>query len=233
MLAQGDRRVAELCVSVGRQQNVVSYHLRRLRESGLVSSRRSSADARDTYYTLDLDRCAHLFADASGALHPGLRGAPPPVRSALPSHWRPVKVLFLCTGNSSRSQIAEALFNRAAAGLGHALSAGSHPKPIHPETARVLAERGIDADGLRSKHLEEFADGGFGYVVTLCDKVREVCPEFPRSPAPIHWSVPDPAAAGDGAALRKAFDDVAAELATRIDYLIRAIEATATEGAMP
>ncbi|MDQ0028713.1 arsenate reductase/protein-tyrosine-phosphatase family protein [Arthrobacter bambusae] len=231
-LSRSDRRVVELCAAVGRPQNLVSYHLRRLRDSGLVTSRRSSADGRDTYYALDLPRCSVLFADASAALHPGLAAVPPP-DAPFREGRRPVSVLFLCTGNSSRSQVAEALFNQEAGALGRAVSAGSHPKPVHPETARVLAERGIDATGMRSKQLGEFSEGRFDYVVTLCDKVREVCPEFPGSPAPIHWSIPDPAAAGDGGAARKAFDDVAAELTTRISYLIKTIETTATEGAMP
>jgi protein-tyrosine-phosphatase/DNA-binding transcriptional ArsR family regulator len=238
-LAQSDRKVAELCTALGRPQNLVSYHLRRLREGGMVSSRRSSADARDTYYALDLARCAQLFADASASLHPGLPPATPRSEKALAAPGRSVSVLFLCTGNSSRSQIAEALFNqalevnRAAGSLGRAASAGSHPKPIHPETIRVLAGYGIETAGLRSKHLSEFLDGGFDFVVTLCDKVREVCPEFAGHPEPIHWSIPDPVAAEDGPARRKAFDDVAAELSTRVGFLIKAIEATSLEGAMP
>jgi protein-tyrosine-phosphatase/DNA-binding transcriptional ArsR family regulator len=228
-LSGTDLRVGELCTTVGRPQNLVSYHLRKLRESGLVTSRRSSADARDTYYTLDLPHSAALFAAASAALHPGL-AALPPAHHRVPGKRR-ASVLFVCTGNSSRSQIAEAMFNRSAEDLGHAVSAGSHPKPVHPETARVLAEHGIDARRLRSKHLGEFADGSFDYVVTLCDKVREVCPEFPASPTALHWSIPDPAAAEGETGVRAAFDDVAAELTTRIGFLIKSIQARFQEEA--
>ncbi|HET9646982.1 MAG TPA: hypothetical protein VFP34_01975, partial [Microlunatus sp.] len=97
---------------------------------------------------------------------------------------------------------------------------------------RVLADHGIDAHRVRSKHLSEFADNSFDYVVTLCDKVREVCPQFPASPTALHWSIPDPAAAEGAAGVRAAFDDVAAELATRIRFLVKSIQTTSPEGAL-
>jgi protein-tyrosine-phosphatase/DNA-binding transcriptional ArsR family regulator len=231
-LSGTDRRVGELCAAVARPQNLVSYHLRKLRGSGLVTFRRSSADGRDTYYALDLPRSAALFAAASAALHPGLALAVPSAPDAVLDR-RAASVLFACTGNSSRSQIAEALFNRSAEGLGHAVSAGSHPKPVHPETARVLTEHGIDARRLRSKHLSDVAAGSFDYVITLCDKVREVCPEFPESPTALHWSIPDPAATENETGVRAAFDAVADELATRISFLIKSIHLTSLEGASP
>ena len=102
-------------------------------------------------------------------------------------------MLFLCTGNSARSQIAEALCERLSGGAVSAASAGSHPKPLHPNAVRVMRERGIDLAGRRSKHLSEFAARRFDYVISLCDRVREVCPEFPGGPELIHWSIPDPA----------------------------------------
>jgi ArsR family transcriptional regulator, arsenate/arsenite/antimonite-responsive transcriptional repressor / arsenate reductase (thioredoxin) len=225
-LARSDRRVAELTALVGQPQNAVSYHLAQLRAGGLVSARRSSADARDTYYRIELDRCTQLLAATGAALHPGLRasisaqlatspGAPMPAGR----RPRPVRVLFLCTGNSARSQIAEALLNGAGEGRVEALSAGSQPKPIHPDALRVLREYGIDPDGQRSKHLEQFTRRRFDYVITLCDKVREICPEFAGRPAPIHWSIPDPAAGG-----YDAFCDVAAQLDARIRYFTHALD---------
>ncbi|MGT2464227.1 arsenate reductase/protein-tyrosine-phosphatase family protein [Sinomonas atrocyanea] len=232
-LAESDRRVGELCISTGRPQNLVSYHLRRLRTVGLVSSRRSSADGRDAYYMLDLNRCAGLFADAAAALHPGL--APDRPRSAAGHEAGGAKepaasVLFLCTGNSSRSQLAEALLRDASRGRVRAASAGLSPKPVHPHALSVLAERGLDTAGLRSKHLDEVAETRFDYTVTLCDRAREACPDPVPGARAIHWSIPDPAAAGSGPEALEVFRAVAADLQTRTSYLLRAIDAETTKG---
>jgi protein-tyrosine-phosphatase/DNA-binding transcriptional ArsR family regulator len=222
-LAHSDRRVGELCELAGRRQSLVSYHLRRLRDGGLVSMRRSAADGRDTYYALDLARCGELLTGAGAALHPGLAPGP----AAGPARAR---VLFLCTGNSARSQIAEALCEELSGGAVSAASAGSRPKPLHPNAARVLRERGIDIGGRRSKHLDELADRTFDYVISLCDRVREVCPDFPGAPELIHWSIPDPARApGGDAATLPAFERTAAELESRVSFLIQAINATPQE----
>jgi protein-tyrosine-phosphatase len=141
-------------------------------------------------------------------------------------------VLFLCTGNGSRSQLAEALAQRRSGGLVQAFSAGSHPRSLHPNTVRVLAEHGIDVRGRAAKHLTMFAADRFGYVITLCDRVREVCPEFPGHPRHIHWSIPDPAAAGDtDEASYPAFQATAAELEARIGFLLAAIAATPARSA--
>jgi protein-tyrosine-phosphatase/DNA-binding transcriptional ArsR family regulator len=230
-LARSDRRVGELCELAGHRQSLVSYHLRHLRDGGLVSLRRSAADGRDTYYVLDLGRCGELLADAGCALHPGVALAP--ATSPRPrDHAGPTlaSVLFLCTGNSARSQMAEALCERSSGGAVAAVSAGSHPKPLHRNAVRVMRSRGIDLSGRRSKHLGEFAGRRFDFVISLCDRVREVCPEFPGAPELIHWSIPDPARepGGDGATL-PAFERTAAELETRIGFLVEAINATSQE----
>jgi len=225
-LARSDRRVGELCALAGRRQSLVSYHLRQLRHEGLVSKRRSAADGRDSYYVLDLARCGELLANAGVALHPGLAPSPRPSRghgegAAL------ARVLFLCTGNSARSQIAEALAEGLSYGTLRANSAGSHPKPLHPNAVRVMRERDIDLSGRRSKHLSEFAGERFDYVISLCDRVREVCPEFPGAPGLIHWSIPDPAREpGSDEETLPAFERIADQLSTRIEFLIRAIEPT-------
>src|SRR6266516_3282655 len=144
----------------------------------------------------------------------------------------PARVLFLCTGNGARSQMAEALAQRRSGGLVQAFSAGSHPRSLHPNTVRVMAERGIDLLGRAAKHLSVFAADRFGYVITLCDRVREVCPEFPGHPRHIHWSIPDPAAAGDtDEASYPAFQATAAELEARIGFLLAAIAATPARSA--
>jgi ArsR family transcriptional regulator, arsenate/arsenite/antimonite-responsive transcriptional repressor / arsenate reductase (thioredoxin) len=225
-LAHSDRRVGELCELAGRRQSLVSYHLRQLRDGGLVSTRRSAADGRDTYYVLDLARCGELLSSVGVALHPGLapaaRGTARPERgSAL------ARVLFLCTGNSARSQIAEALAEQLSNGAVSAVSAGSHPKPLHPNAVQVMRARGIDIAGRRSKQLSEFAPQRFDYVISLCDRVREVCPEFPQWPGLIHWSIPDPTREpGSDNETLPAFERTATELATRIGFLIEAIEHT-------
>ena len=221
-LAGSDRQVRELTGLTGHPQPLVSYHLGRLRAAGLVSARRSSADGRDAYYTVDLARCGEMLAAAGGALHPALGSAERPPAAAV----APARVLFLCTGNGARSQMAEALAQRRSGGLVQAFSAGSHPRSLHPNTVRVMAERGIDVRGRSAKHLSVFAADRFGYVITLCDRVREVCPEFPGHPRHIHWSIPDPAAAGDtDEASYPAFQATAAELEARIGFLLAAIAA--------
>jgi protein-tyrosine-phosphatase/DNA-binding transcriptional ArsR family regulator len=228
-LAHSDRRVGELCARLGLPQNLVSYHLGRLRAERVVSRRRSSADGRDSYYVLALDRCGELLAGAGAALHPGLRPAlaAAPPRPTVRRVRRPTRVLFLCTGNSARSQIAQALVEQFAGGAVEARSAGSHPKPLHPNAVGVMRERGIDIAERRSKHLGEFAGERFDYVISLCDRVREVCPEFPGHPDLIHWSIPDPARAGSNdAETYPAFRGTADELATRIPFLLELIEHT-------
>jgi protein-tyrosine-phosphatase/DNA-binding transcriptional ArsR family regulator len=228
-LARSDRRVGELCELAGRRQSLVSYHLRQLRDGGLVSVRRSSADGRDTYYRLDLMRCGELLASAGVALHPAL--AP----SARPQPGRKggstlADVLFLCTGNSARSQMAEALCKQLSHGAVGAVSAGSHPKPLHRSAVRVMRERGIDMSARRPKPLSEFAGRRFDYVISLCDRVREICPDFPGAPTLIHWSIPDPARdPGDDEQTLPAFERTATELETRIGFLIEAINATRQE----
>src|SRR4051794_15530222 len=131
-LGRSDRRVGELCELVGKPQSLVSYHLRALRDGGLVSSRQSAADGRDTYYRGDVRRCGELLASTGTALHPAVRLAPVDADAPIVPRGRKRRVLFLCTGNSSRSQMAEALLEHRTRGAVAARSAGSHPKPLHP-----------------------------------------------------------------------------------------------------
>jgi protein-tyrosine-phosphatase/DNA-binding transcriptional ArsR family regulator len=218
-LAGSDRQVHELTALVGQPQSLVSYHLGRLRHANLVTARRSTADGRDTYYSLDLALCGRLLTATGGALHPALLLARPNVPMPRRRPTR-VRVLFLCTGNSSRSQMAEALLRQLAGDAPQVCSAGSHPKPVHEYAIAVMAEHGIDLTRARAKHLDAFVQQRFDYVITLCDRVREVCPEFPGHPQPIHWSIPDPAEEPDG---YPAFQRVAAELAGRIGFLLHHI----------
>ena len=228
-LAASDRRVGELTELTGRPQSLVSYHLSQLKGAGLVSGRRSAADGRDTYYRVDLARCRDLFSETAGALHPGLRLAPAAPSPVPAPRGRRRRVLFLCTGNSARSQMAEALLEHRTGGAIEARSAGSHPKSLHPNAVRVMAERGIDIAGRRTKHLSRFAGGRFDRVITLCDKVKEICPEFPGHPATAHWSMADPAAGGiDDAASYPAFVETADDIDERVGLLIAQLAATTT-----
>jgi protein-tyrosine-phosphatase/DNA-binding transcriptional ArsR family regulator len=225
-LARSDRTVHELTGLVGQAQNLVSYHLAKLRAAQLVGARRSSADGRDAYYSADLARMRSLLVTTGAALHPGLALEPPPPRRARRGTTT-MRVLFLCTGNSARSQMAEALARTRSGGVVEAHSAGSHPKPLHPDAVRVMREQhGIDLSGHRSKHLSELAHQRFDRVITLCDRVREVCPELPGHPEAIHWSIADPAAGhgDDDAARDAAFQQTADELETRIGFLLATLD---------
>jgi protein-tyrosine-phosphatase len=218
-LARSDRTVRELCGLVEEPQNLVSYHLGKLRRAELVSGRRSSADGRDTYYRANLVHVGEQLTATGAALHPAL-GL---VRrnGLLPDAGR-VRVLFLCSGNSARSQMAEALTNHRSGGAVEARSAGLRPKPLHPAAVRVMREAyGIDIAGQRSKHLDDLGDQRFDEVISLCDLVREACPELPGHPdEAVHWSMPDPSASQDG---YPAFQQTAAELDIRIGFLLAAL----------
>jgi len=231
-LVQSDRAVKELVALVGEPQNLVSYHLRLLRDGGLVTAHRSSADRRDSYYAIDLDACRGALQTAGAALHPALGLWADPAPSPLPrrSSRRP-RVLFLCTGNSARSQIAEALLERMSDGAVDADSAGSHPKPLHPNAVSVMRKRGVDIGMNRSKHVDEFVGERFDTVITLCDRIREVCPPFRLPTERVHWSVPDPSVEGStDRTTYPAFERTADELERRIGFRLHMLTNHSTTG---
>ncbi|MDI6099998.1 ArsR family transcriptional regulator [Actinoplanes sp. NEAU-A12] len=217
-LAHSDLRVRELVSLLGQPQNLVSYHLRLLRDGGLVTATRSSFDGRDSYYHLDLDRCAHALAGTGTALHPALRWDSTPPAS--PVH-QPRTVLFVCTGNSARSPIAEAQLRRYTAGHVQVTSAGSRPRPqLHRHAVRALHDHfGVDVAGRHPRHLDTLTGRRFDYVITLCDKAREVCPDFGNPAGRRHWSIPDPAALGTRDDY-PAFLRIAADIDTRVRHLL-------------
>ena len=238
-LARGDHRVRELVAVTGHPQNLVSYHLRQLRDGGLVTARRSSFDGRDTYYSLNLHGCAVALAGAAASLHPGLAPGPltqpglapgaftqpglAPGQAGSPARRRR-RVLFVCTGNSARSPVAAALLRHRAGTLALAMSAGIRPKPVHPDAVAVLRERyRIDISGHQPTHVETVAVQPFDYVISLCDKAREACPEFDGRPRRVHWSLPDPAAGEGGLTGKAAFERMATDLDTRIQFLLPVI----------
>jgi ArsR family transcriptional regulator, arsenate/arsenite/antimonite-responsive transcriptional repressor / arsenate reductase (thioredoxin) len=218
LLARGDYRVSELVELLDRPMNLVSYHLKQLRSQELVKERRSSADGRDVYYSLDIERLGVLFLEAGESIHPGVVRNP---EASDHADIDPVRVLFLCTHNSARSQMAEGLLRHLSRGWTEAYSAGTHPGSVHPLAVQALAERQIDIRGQRSKEMQEFVGQQFDYIITVCDRVREECPVFPGDPEQVHWSFSDPAEVdGSDEARRQAFADVARDLNTRINYLL-------------
>jgi arsenate reductase len=138
----------------------------------------------------------------------------------------PLNVLFLCTGNSARSILAEAYLNSAGRGRFKAYSAGSHPTgKVNPFALELLAKHRIDTAGYRSKNWDEFAKPGapkLDFVFTVCDNAAgEVCPIWPGQPITAHWGVQDPAAVtGTDEERRAAFRKAFTELSTRINLLL-------------
>ena len=125
----------------------------------------------------------------------------------------PISVLFLCTGNSARSVIAETLLKSIGGADFEVHSAGTRPKGLNPYTAKVLDEAGLDYTGFRSKNVDEFIGDHFDYVITVCDSAAEECPVFPGNPNRIHWSFPDPAAVdGDDLTKLAAFQQTLREM---------------------
>ena len=130
---------------------------------------------------------------------------------------RRLRVLFLCTHNSARSQMAEGLLRHYAGEQIEVASAGTEPGGVHPLAVRAMQEIGIDISEARSKSVEAFLDQRFDYVITLCDQANETCPYFPGDPERIHWSFPDPSAAtGTDEERLHAFEQVRTQLAVRL-----------------
>lgn len=141
-----------------------------------------------------------------------------------------LRVLFVCTHNSARSQMAEALLRRAAGDRVAVVSAGTEPGHLHPLAVRAMQRVGLDISRARAKSVDEFAGQGFDYVITLCDQARETCPAFPGDPERIHWSFPDPSAMfGDEEQRLRAFVQTQVELAFRIQAWVNACRALRTE----
>lgn len=129
----------------------------------------------------------------------------------------PIRVLFLCTGNSARSQMAEGFLR--AMGKAHfaVFSAGTDPKGLHPLAVQTMQETGIDISTHFSKDLSQFSGQDFDYIITVCDRARDNCPTFPGDIERIHWSFDDPAAAeADDQAQQQVFRRVRNEIRSRI-----------------
>lgn len=135
---------------------------------------------------------------------------------------RRARILILCTGNSARSQIAEALLARKGGTRFEVVSAGSRPAAqVNPHAVRVLAEAGIDWNGRHPKGLEGLDQQSWDFVITVCDRAKEACPIFPGQPLLAHWGMPDPAEVGGSEEAKlRAFRDAFTVLSRRIDLLL-------------
>ena len=129
------------------------------------------------------------------------------------------RVLFLCTGHSARSQMAEALLPLIGGPHFECASAGTHPVGLNPATVEAMRELGVDISRRRSKHVGEFLAEKFDYVITVCDRAKETCPIFPATRSLLHWSFEDPAAAPDEQQ-RDMFRRVRNEIADRLSQFI-------------
>jgi protein-tyrosine-phosphatase/DNA-binding transcriptional ArsR family regulator len=233
LLVAGDLRTGEIVARTGQAPSLVSYHLARLRDAGLVSVRRSTADGRDSYHALDLDAIGQAIGDMAAQIHPWLLAGPagwlepapgpglrrPGPEPGRPGTGQPVRALFICSGNSARSPMAEGWLNHLGGGRVTARSAGISPGPLHPLAVAAMAEQGVDISRHRPTHLSDVAGDRFTRVITLCDRARENCGELPG--AAVHWSIPNPAQAHPPDL--DAFLATARELQTRIRYLLPAL----------
>lgn len=219
-LSSGDYRVHELVTRLHQPMNLISYHLKKLREDALVTTRRSEADGRDVYYSLDLPQLQQLFLAAGQALHPAIGQTPAPLLAPHAYRLLPRRVLFICTHNSARSQMAEGLLRHLSGGALEVFSAGSQPTLVHPQAVRTMSRLGIDISHQQSNAIDEFVNQPFDYVITVCDRAREICPTFPGQGQQIHWGFADPVAIADADARAEAFEAIAIRLKSRISYFL-------------
>jgi protein-tyrosine-phosphatase/DNA-binding transcriptional ArsR family regulator len=216
-LAESDLRVHEITQRLAQPQNLVSYHLQKLRQAKLVEESHSQADARSIYYHLNyalvqnkLQRIGEALVPTAGILS----------KINQPQH-SPIRVLFVCTHNSARSQMAEGMLRAWGGTQVQAFSAGNEPKLIHPLAIQVMKEKNIDIHQQHAKGFELFSQQSFDYVITVCDRARENCPTFPGLPVQIHWSIPDPSLANGSEEERlNMFRSVADTLAERLRFLL-------------
>jgi arsenate reductase len=131
------------------------------------------------------------------------------------------RVLFLCTGNSARSQMAEGLLRHLAGDRYDVSSAGTHPVGLNPDTVAAMQELQIDISSQRSKNMDEFTDQAFDYVITMCDRAKDACPRRPHAGHLVHWSFEDPAATtGSLEDRQNAFRTVRDQVKARLESFI-------------
>lgn len=206
-------RLARLCLEHGR----VDLDLVPL----IAAQRAAIARQRD-----DLDRLDEELTDLELTIQAAGRTRGRRRRNPVTDH--PIRVLFVCTGNSARSQIAEALLGRFGGADFEAASAGTDPKGVNPWSIRVLDEIGIDWTRATSKSLDGFLGQPFDYVITVCDRAKQSCPVFPGSGNALHWGLEDPAEVdGLDEAKLEAFRRTRQELTMRLRPFIEIARRTA------
>ena len=223
----------EIARLVNVPQNTMSAHLAVLARAGLVRGERRS---RTIIYRAEIDRLQGLVTfllqdccggrlDRCASLIEAISPCCPPVEVP-PMTQRPYNVLFLCTGNSARSILAESILRQDGAGRFQAFSAGSQPKgEVNPIALKVLGSFGYPTDGFRSKSWDEFATPDapkMDFIFTVCDSAAgETCPTWPGKPATAHWGIDDPASI-EGSAIEKerAFNDAFRFMRNRIAAFI-------------
>jgi ArsR family transcriptional regulator, arsenate/arsenite/antimonite-responsive transcriptional repressor / arsenate reductase (thioredoxin) len=192
--------------------------------AGVITQRRSDAHSDQLYCHLNLELLDTLY-QAEGNESLAFAAAVEEGQNATSTQQgaRP-RILFLCTRNSARSQLAEGITRLLSKGQVEAFSAGNQPGFVHPMAIELLTALHVDVSGQYSKHLDQFLGQDFDYVITVCDNARETCPVFSGAKRTIHWSIPDPAIVEDSEARSRAFSRVATELQNRIRYLLILLE---------
>ncbi len=195
-------RIARLCLA----HEAVDLDL-----APFIAEQRATIDRRRS----ELDRLESELIDLGDTI--AAAGRARSARKDRPMTDTPLRVLFVCTGNSARSQIAQALLERFGGADFSVESAGTTPKGVNPYAIRVLAEIGIDWSAARSKSVSEFVDERFDYVITVCDRARQSCPVFPGQYNSLHWGLEDPAEVeGTDAEKLAAFRQTRLELTERL-----------------
>lgn len=208
LVQQGETTAGDLAQELGVPPSTLSFHLKDLRIAGLINSRR---DGRRILYTAEVEALAALM-EFLGQETSGARDG---------KEQRPLRVLFLCTGNSARSILAEAILNQDGQGRFQAISAGSHPRgEVDPQALALLRNHGYPVEDARSKSWDEFNRPGaepLDVVITVCDSAaQELCPSWPGQPLVAHWSIPDPVGLNDNGEM---FSEVFRTLLSRISIL--------------
>ena len=211
-------RIATVCVERGQIDRDLAPLIASQREA--IERQRVDLDRLDAQLT-DLE----LTIEAAGRASLERREA---------ARATPIRVLFVCSGNTARSQMAEALLREFGGSNFEAFSAGTEPTPIRPETVKVLGEIGIDWTKARSKSVAAFVGQSFDYVITVCDRARQLCPVFSGEHNTLHWGLDDPAEVdGGGEARLEAFRRTRTEVATRLRPFVELARSARRETPVP